>query len=228
MRSRTIPMTALLAALFAGCASAPAPQPDPAAAVIETYWQCGDQRIAATFDNARDQARLSMGGGTLVLPHARSASGARYADARGNEFWTKGDSGTLTLAGQPAAECRQATAAGPWEQARARGAVFRGIGNEPGWWIEVGPGAAPALQAALDYGQRTLRVAGSTSFVDADARTTGYRGQTADGQRVELRIRDGECSDGMSDETYPATATLRVDGQEWQGCGRRLHQTREG
>ena len=74
---------------------------------IETHWQCGDQRVAARFDPATQALTLIHERGQLALPHSVSASGARYADANGNEFWSKGPGATLTLSGTPARECSQ-------------------------------------------------------------------------------------------------------------------------
>ena len=52
------------------------------------------------------QVTLDYAGRTLVLPQAMSASGARYADGHGNEFWGKGlKDATFTLAGEPARTC---------------------------------------------------------------------------------------------------------------------------
>jgi uncharacterized membrane protein len=106
--------------------------------------------------------------------------------------------------------------ASPWAQAEARGLAFRGIGTEPGWLIEVGSGAAPALHAELDYGERIVDVASAEAFGD------GYRGSTGDGVAVELQIRRETCSDGMSDESYPAAIALTVGERSYQGCGRYL------
>ena len=36
--------------------------------------------------------------------------------------------------------------------------------------------------------------------------------------RFDLTITEGECSDGMSDRSYPFTATLVVGGENRQGC----------
>ena len=36
--------------------------------------------------------------------------------------------------------------------------------------------------------------------------------------RFDLMITPGECSDGMSDRTYPYTATLLVGDEQRQGC----------
>ena len=81
---------------------------EPAAAT-STPWQCGDQRIGARFDTPARGMMLEIDGNTLHLAQAPSASGARYADAAGNAFWSKGDEATLTLAGRAAVTCRQAS-----------------------------------------------------------------------------------------------------------------------
>ena len=53
-----------------------------------------------------------VAGKSLTLPLAVSASGARYADAESNEFWTKGQAnGLLTLAGQARRSCAAPSAA---------------------------------------------------------------------------------------------------------------------
>lgn len=183
-----------------------------------THWQCAETRLSLRFDAAAKQAELSLPGSALTLPQAPSASGARYADHRGNEFWSKGSQATLTLQGQPPVECTQADLPSPWAQAEARGLAFRGIGTEPGWLIEVGSGAAPALHAELDYGERIVDVANAEAFAG------GYRGSTGDGVAVELRIRRETCSDGMSDQSYPAAIALTVGERSYRGCGRYLGQ----
>lgn len=181
-----------------------------------THWQCADARLSLRFDAAAKQAELSLPDGVLTLPQAVSASGARYADKLGNEFWSKGSQATLTLQGQPPVECTQTDLPSPWAQAEARGLAFRGIGTEPGWLIEVGPGASPALHAELDYGERIVDVASAEAFGD------GYRGSTGDGVAVELQIRRETCSDGMSEQSYPAAIALTVGERSYQGCGRYL------
>lgn len=41
---------------------------------------------------------------------------------------------------------------------------------------------------------------------------------TYEGKRFALAITPGECSDGMSDRTYPLVATLEVNGGQQSGC----------
>jgi uncharacterized membrane protein len=41
---------------------------------------------------------------------------------------------------------------------------------------------------------------------------------TLDGGKFEMAIGEGECSDGMSDRTYPMTATLTLGAELRNGC----------
>lgn len=110
--------------------------------------------------------------------------------------------------------------ASPWEQAKARGIAFRGIGNEPGWLVEVGTGEFPALHAELDYGERKIDV----ERVQSLPGSLGYTGTTSNGVEVELQLQRSDCSDGMSDQTYPVSAKLGVGNKTYAGCGRFLQE----
>lgn len=178
-----------------------------------THWQCGPVRVDARFDPLADTVVLAFSGRSLQLPLAISASGARYADAAGNEFWTKGDAGTLTVDGEALPECIHTGAPSPWSEAAARGVAYRAVGNEPGWWVEVDRGEAPALRAMLDYGERAIEVA------HAQPAGLGFAGQTGEAADVHLEITREPCQDVMSGERFETTATLTVDDHSYEGCG---------
>lgn len=195
-------------------------QPAPTAttdlpASVSTGFRCGDLLLGTDFDNVAGSVTLSWSGHRRVLPQAVSASGARYADAQGNTFWNKGDEATLTFAGGEPLQCTETDEVSPWDEARARGVVFRAIGTEPGWFAEVAGGETSALHAQLDYGERTLHVERLRRTADG----AGFSGTAGDGSAVSLRVTEGDCSDGMSDQTYPARAELEVGGQALSGCG---------
>lgn len=141
---------------------------------------------------------------------------ASLRDAEGT-LWFVTDTRTAVVpgSGEPV-ELRMVRASSPWEDAKSRGIGFRGIGTEPGWLVEVGRGESPALRAELDYGGRKIDVARTEALAD------GFRGKTADGTAVSLKIVKQTCNDGMSDATYPASTTLTVGDQTYHGCGRFL------
>lgn len=113
---------AVLAIMLSGCKPAASPSdastaPPVAAAdtasspaaVAETRifnYQCGEYSVTATFVGP-DKVNLAFDGRTLQLAQAPSASGVRYVDEKGAEFWTKGLSdATLTLPGRDSLVCR--------------------------------------------------------------------------------------------------------------------------
>ncbi|HEY0661880.1 MAG TPA: MliC family protein [Lysobacter sp.] len=230
---RLLPLTTV-ALLLAACqpddraAQAPTPstgQPAPAqptvakpgvAAVETTHWQCGDLGIATRFnDEALDAITLTFSGRRLVLREATAASGARFADEAGNEFWSRGGDVTLTLAGKDKTSCTKTKQPSPWNEAEARGVAYRAVGNEPGWFAEVSSGAESTLRATLDYGERKLEVARTQELAGDDV---GFEGKTADGTAVVLRIEAKPCADGMSGEEFEATAQLEVADKTYRGC----------
>ena len=187
--------------------SAPPASPPP------TNWQCGDLRVGATFDNVAQRVTLSYSGRSRMLPQAVAASGARYADDIGNEFWTKGNTGTLTLDGEKH-ECTLTNLASPWDEARSRGVAFRAVGNEPGWLVEIGRGEAPSLHAQLDFGSRNIDIAS----VQPKAKGGGWSGKTANGTKVELVTERKPCQDDAG-ASFDITAQLQAGGKTYTGCG---------
>lgn len=198
--------------------------PQPPAQTTRSMWTCDDMTFEAVFDIPGERVDLALPSGAVSLPLAQSASGARYADHLGNEFWTKGSEGTLTRQGGAKVECVQQDAppqaGSPWDQAKRRGIAFRAIGNEPGWLLEVGPGEAPQLHAEFDYGARKLDIAQAQSL----SGLMGYAGKAADGTKVRVVLERKPCNDGMSDATYPVDAMVDVGGTAYRGCGRFLSE----
>ena len=131
---------------------------------------------------------------------------------------TPGDDTPMELPMRMVDGGNEASSTSPWDAAKARGVGFRAVGNEPGWFAEVGMGEAPTLHAELDYGERMVDVGSLQSL----SGVLGYAGVAHDGASVRLVIERKPCSDGMSDETYPASAELTVGDRTYQGCGRFL------
>jgi uncharacterized membrane protein len=193
-------------------AETPQPQSPPMAGVA-MHWQCGELLVDA--DAAGESMRLRFSGRSLALPHVESLTGARYADDAGNEFMRQGDGAILMLAGEEQRDCTRGNRASPWTEAASRGIVYRAVGSEPGWLVEVGSGDDPPLHAVLDYGERTLDIAHASGI----SSTPGYGGKLADGTDVVLRTKREPCRDGMSGEAFETSAELTVGGKAYRGCG---------
>lgn len=224
----TLPMfTAAL--LLAACHSPGTPGADDAAAPTPppqsptegpstdttSAFRCGDLLLGVVTDNAAETVTVSWSGHRRTLPAIADPSGAAYADDRGTRFEHHDGEATFAHDGAPPVTCQATDEISPWDEARARGVSLRAIGNEPGWLAEITPGDPPSLRAQLDYGERVVEV----PALSKDEALPGFTGSTGDGFAVSLRFVEGACSDGMSDQSYPASVELTVGADRYQGCG---------
>ena len=93
----------------------------------------------------------------------------------------------------------------------AAGETIRFTGTEPFWSGDVSG-------QALTYSTPD-NIPGSTIPVERFAGRNGLSlsGELA-GSAFDMAITPGECSDGMSERTYPFTVTLQVGGEQRRGC----------
>jgi uncharacterized membrane protein len=93
----------------------------------------------------------------------------------------------------------------------ADGEVVHYTGTEPFWGGAAGGGMAtfstPDNPQGSEFAVR--RFAGNNGL--------GISGEV-DGSAFDLTVTPGECSDGMSDRTYPYTATLLLGSEQRLGC----------
>lgn len=92
-----------------------------------------------------------------------------------------------------------------------RNEIVKFTGTEPFWGGEV-KGTALTYTTPEDMEGETITVErfagrGGLSF-------SGMLG----GEPFDMMVTQAECSDGMSDRTYPFTVTLEVAGGNRQGC----------
>ena len=89
--------------------------------------------------------------------------------------------------------------------------IVRFTGTEPFWNGSIEGGTATYATPENPDGTRFAveRFSGLNG--------AGYSG-TLDGATFDLTITPGTCSDGMSDRSYPFTATLLVGGEMREGC----------
>lgn len=103
-----------------------------------------------------------------------------------------------------------------WDGARAAGVDFRGIGQEPGWMIDVYQENRIVL--LLDYGESIAEFPLTEPQYPQEGATL-Y--QTRSGERtLAVTIRRAPCQDSMSGEAFPATVEVAIDGRTLNGCGR--------
>jgi len=89
--------------------------------------------------------------------------------------------------------------------------ALRFLGTEPFWGGEVGGGMltyeTPDDQAGTTIPVERFAGRGGVSFSG-----------TLDGAKLEMMVTALECSDGMSDRTYPFTVTLTIGDDLRHGC----------
>jgi uncharacterized membrane protein len=89
--------------------------------------------------------------------------------------------------------------------------VLRFTGTEPFWGGQVTAGT-------LTY-STPENIDGTGMPVERFAGRNGLSfSGTLDGATFVMAVTPGECSDGMSDRTYPFTVTLEVGPEQRQGC----------
>jgi len=155
----------------------------------------------------------ALGGAYHVLSLALSASGARYVEGD-IEFWNKGELATFDIAGRRFVDCRSNPAKAPWADAARRGVIFRALGNEPSWYVEV---LEDRFAVVTELGTQRLEVPYEEALVEGTSTT--YRGRESP---VTVRVERRPCNDTMSGEAFEAGATVILADRVLNGCGRFL------
>lgn len=152
----------------------------------------------------------------VILSQVRSASGTLYEEGD-IAFWSKGGEAMLTVAGNSYMNCQLQPARVPWEDARRRGVDFRGVGNEPGWHIEIQSGRQ--LLFVSGYGTERVLVPDPTETKTEDTRV--YKGVSG-GRDLQVDIVEQPCVDTMSSEQFPQRVAVLFGNRRYEGCGQYL------
>ena len=184
--------------LLAGC-SLQSPAPVASGLDTPTVFHCGQRTIEVTATG--DTLDLLSQGIAYTLVPVPAASGAHYRGEGGDqiEFWSKGNRGTLTLAGELMPECLTADALEAPLMAR---------GNEPFWSL------------TLDNGQALWRTPGQEATYVAKVTALGegrWRVATEQGG-PELLLASATCNDTMADMVFPMTAEVTTADGQFRGC----------
>jgi putative lipoprotein len=203
----------------AATATVPAPfAEEPAAALPEGvlrayFWEC-DRDVTLVMQNLLEEESvgLQIHGESHKLPQVVAASGAKYSDGDFT-FWTKGDTATFQRGTGPEVACREVRAKSLVEDARARGVLYRGIGNEPGWTVEIGPN--DRLQLVTDYGEKRVEFAGATVANDDGAMVYAAQAST---DAIKVSVKQEACADDMSGEPFEYSMVVEYGGKTLRGC----------
>jgi putative lipoprotein len=198
--------------------SSPPPAADaaPPEGVLRAYvWEC-DGGLTLNMKNLfRENAiTLEMHEGPRKLPLVVSASGVKYSDGS-ITFWTKGGTATFEHAGSAPVECRELRARSLVADARERGLLYRGTGNEPGWLVEIGPGARIAYVAMFGEERHEF-----TDVTEPGAETAGTRVFVADTDRGPFKVTVARetCLDDMSGDEFDHRMLVEWGEETRRGC----------
>lgn len=199
-------------------AVAPAKDEAPPPGVLRAYvWDCGGTKLKMRNLWRENAVAIDLHDGTHKLAGVISASGAKYSDGTVT-LWTKGGSARLETPGNPPVQCNELRAESLLEDARIRGVLYRGLGNEPGWTLEIGPGGA--LTWITGYGEERHEY--PEVLVSGDDATGVVYTATDDAGEIKVTVKRARCQDDMSGEAFDHQFTVTASGRELRGCGTRV------
>ncbi len=166
-------------------------------------FRCGEQTV--TLRHFGELSTLEAAGRTYTLHPVRTASGARMVsvDDDRTSIRVKGDAAMLELAGVVQPECRLV----------GEKPLFRAVGNEPGWRLDV---RADGLSLLLDNGD-THVFAPSPLVVNGNGMRS-YEAVSAGGPLTAV-VFAHHCVDSMSGMPHPRTVEVRWQDRVLKGCG---------
>ena len=85
---------------------------------------------------------------------------------------------------------------------------YHAVGNEPFWNLLIDEHDITFVQPDA----QPLRQPSPKAII-------GIAGEIYQSPRINVNIVHAQCSDGMSDRTYPDKVQVTVDGKRFEGCG---------
>jgi putative lipoprotein len=200
----------VLAALVVNVASACSrPAERTSLAGTTRAYQCADgYRFVARFEPER--VWLFLGERTQSLPQIPSISGIHYTDGRHTLRDSNGEA-SIEVPGGSHARCVNRPAAVPWEEARLTGVDFRATGQGSTWSLEI------------DEGSGIVFDDGKSRSVFPPGKREGLVELSSSGSRsITIERTASECTNGATGERFAFRVVVKVDGEEYRGCGREL------
>jgi heat shock protein HslJ/uncharacterized membrane protein len=96
---------------------------------------------------------------------------------------------------------------------------YRGVGQEPGWQLEIRQG--DEMRFTYDYGKGSAVTPAGRGDLDARTGTRTFRAASGTND-LRVEIVPVACNDAMSGRAFPATVTVTLNGRAFRGCGEPL------
>ncbi len=151
----------------------------------------------------------------ITLPQVISASGAKYSQD-GVTFWTKGKLAYFDL---DAYNYELKVAEAP--QTKTKGIAFKGIGQEPGWYLDIYYG--DKIVFVTDYGTKSFTAPLKPEKTEQSVDTIrNYKALTSF-FNLAVVIEPKQCFDSMTGEPFPYLVTVYFEDKCYKGCGREIY-----
>ena len=172
-------------------------------------YQCGDgYRFVARFEPER--VWLFIGQHTQSLPQVPSTSGIHYTDGR-HTLRDRNGEASIDTPGDSHTRCVNRPTAVPWEEARLKGVDFRATGQDSSWSLEIDDGSGIVFED------------GRTRSTFPPAKRDGLLEMSSSGSRsITIERVRSECAETAGDDRFEFCVVVRLDGEEYRGCGREL------
>lgn len=171
-----------------------------------------------TVHYRENEARVTLPTRELVLPPAPSTSGARYASGD-TVFQDRAGEAFVEVGSERYTGCLGRRAETPEDAARLLGFDFRGIGQEPGWIVDVD--ADRQVRWIGDYGTVRFATEAPTASESPDGSVTWTA--RSEGHEITVEARPEACRDAMSGRPFSHMVRVSADGRDYSGCGRWLN-----
>lgn len=89
---------------------------------------------------------------------------------------------------------------------------LRALGTEPFWGVDLN--GTEIVYSGVDRPE--LRAPQPAPVIQGTTAT--FEAETAGGETINIMLAATECSDGMSDRTYPLSAIVRIGDETLTGC----------
>lgn len=181
-------------------------------------FECTDNyHFVARIEN--QQAWLFLPEATYKLQQLASGSVTKFG-FRNMTFYLETNHSKLELSTDKSYSCVNNRAEAIWEHAKLNGTDYRGIGNEPGWTVEIHNKVEITFVEA--YGSMQHTFVATAVKTDQQARTTHYYAEDGS-HKLKLSIQAKPCNDSMSGKAFDSSVTLMLNEKVFRGCGRTLH-----
>ncbi len=177
-------------------------------------------RYMVHFLESSHQAVLFTHDETLILDSQPAASGAKFAGER-IMIWINGEEVLMEVDGQRVGPCQASPLQPILAQAWLNGTNFWAVGNEPSWNLIMGQERVVLL---TELGQKKLEFSGlDKESLNPETPYGSYFFSHPNGQKLNIEIIKGRCTDSMSGEPMAVSVKLVLDGKEMLGCGTGLY-----